>query len=63
MTYYIDDAFFEFGSKAGAKHRTSTILKILTALGFFLSIHKSQLLAARTGTFLGLLVNALMSSF
>lgn len=57
MSFLIDDAFFAFPSSRAAKRMGAIILKILTALGFFLSLNKCQLLAKTTGKFLGLIVN------
>ena len=63
MSYLIDDAFFVWHGKQEAKRQGIIVLMVFTALGFFLSIKKCQLLALPTGKFLGLLINAPKSMF
>ena len=63
MSYLIDDAFFVWLGKALAKQEGLIVLMVLTALGLFLSIPKCQLLPKPTGKFLGLVINAIKSSF
>ena len=63
MTALIDDAMYAFSGKATAKAEGLIVLKILSALGFFLSWNKCQLLPQQSGKFLGLTVNAADCSF
>ena len=63
MSFLIDDAFFAWLSKPEAKRQGMIVLMVLSALGFFLSIPKCQLLALPTGQFLGLIINAPQSKF
>ena len=63
MTALIDDAMYAFSGKAAAKAEGLIVLKILSALGFFLSWPKCQLPPQQSGKFLGLIVNAATSSF
>lgn len=57
LTYLIDDALFAFHNKQQALFRTMTLLLLLTALGFHLSLEKCQLLPVQSGKFLGLVVD------
>ena len=63
MSALIDDALYAFSGKAAAKAEGLIVLKILSALGFFLSWDKCQLLPQQSGKFLGLKVDAANSSF
>ena len=63
MTALIDDALYAFSGKAAAKAEGLIVLKILSALGYFLSWPKCQLRPQQSGKFLGLIVNAANSSF
>lgn len=63
MTSYIDDALFAFPQGVTANHQAITILKVMSALGFFLSTRKCQFLPPLRGKFLGLTVNVVETKF
>ena len=63
MTYLIDDALYAFKDQVQGQYQARTILMVLTALGFFLSIKKCQLQLGTTGRFLGLIVNTTQLRF
>ena len=63
MTALTDDALYAFSGKAAAKAEGLAVLKILSALGFFLSWEKCQLPPQQFGKVLGLTIKAANSSF
>ena len=58
LSFLIDDALFAAQSKLHACFLARTLAMLLTALGFFLSWEKCQLVPTQCGKFLGLLVDS-----
>ena len=60
LASYIDDALGRGSTEAEAKYLVTTLCRLLTALGFFLSINKCMLQPRQQALFLGMLLDTVL---